>query len=71
MSRMVRLDEWLTTHCKTNRTNGVPARDVQRLGPIRKNPELGVALKGLQELDRLRIRTDGKHRVELNPMLLG
>jgi|GEM_PF-1141737 len=71
MSKMVRFDEWIIGHCKGNNNNVVSTREAQQFGPLRQKSELDATLKGLQELDRLRIRTEGKQRtIELNPMLI-
>ena len=71
IARMVRLDEWLIRQCKVNQTTAVPTREAQQFGPLRTKVELDAALQGLQELDRVRVKADGKLRtIELNPMLL-
>ena len=66
-----RLDGWLIEHCRRNRTHLVPTREAQRLGPVRDKQRLAVALRELEELDRVKVAQDGRRKeLRLNPGLL-
>lgn len=63
-----RLDAWLMDQGITS----IPRRDCQRLGPVRDGARLDVAISELEDLDRVRLREDGKRiTIELNPALGG
>lgn len=68
-----RLDAWLIAYCKRENTNQVPMQAVQQRGPskLRKKEVINTALNELQELNRARLKVDGKHTViEVNPALI-
>lgn len=67
----VRLDTWLAEYGQRGRTHIVATRDAQRLGPIRDKGRLDGALEVLAELDRARVRSDGKRKlIVVNPALV-
>lgn len=69
----MRLESWLVAYCKETRSNKVPTRDVQRLGPkqLRENSKLMPAVKTLSEFGRARMRVEGRKKwLELNPILM-
>lgn len=68
-----RLDAWLLSHCRANRTGSVSTREAQRLGPggVRDRQRLDAALAVLEETARARIAHDGRRRIIcINPALL-
>ena len=68
----VRLDGWLVEHCQRERTHLVPTREAQRLGPIRDKEKLAIALRELEELDRVRVTQEGRRKtIKVNPALVG
>ncbi len=68
----VRLDGWLIEHCQRERTHSVPTREAQRLGPIRDKEKLAIALRELEELDRVRVTQEGRRKtIKVNPALVG
>ncbi len=68
----VRLDGWLIEHCQRERMHFVPTREAQRLGPIRDKETLVIALRELEELDRVRVTQEGRRKtIKVNPTLLG
>jgi putative DNA primase/helicase len=68
----VRLDGWLSEHCQRERTHFVPTREAQRLGPIRDKEKLAIALRELEELDRVRVTQEGRRKtIKVNPALVG
>ena len=72
MADAVRLDSWLTGHCRRERTHLVPTREAQRLGPIRDKERLATALRELEDLDRLRVSHEGRRKtIKVNPALVG
>lgn len=71
MADAARLDSWLIGYCKRERSNTVPIREAQRLGPIRDKQKLTAALRELEEHDRVREAQDGRRRaIKVNPALL-
>jgi putative DNA primase/helicase len=67
-----RLDDWLIGYCQRERTHMVPAREAQRLGPVRDKEKLTAALRELEELDRVRVAQEGRRRIiKVNPALAG
>ncbi|WNC90516.1 YfjI family protein [Paraburkholderia sp. FT54] len=71
LANAARLDAWLIEHCRTERTQTVSKRTAQQFGPLRKADPLSVALKTLEELDRLRVERIGKQIViHINPALI-
>jgi putative DNA primase/helicase len=65
-----RLDSWLIEHCKREKSQLVPTREAQRLGPIRDKDKLAMALQELEELDRVRLEREGRRRtIKVNPAL--
>jgi putative DNA primase/helicase len=66
-----RLDSWLIEYCKRERTCLIPTREAQRLGPVRDKEELTIALRVLEELDRLRLTQEGRRKIiKVNPALV-
>ena len=66
-----RLDSWLIKYCQKERTPFVPIRDAQRLGPVRDKVRLTTALRGLEELDRVKVAQEGHRKtIKLNPALV-
>ncbi|OJB36085.1 hypothetical protein BGV56_14705 [Burkholderia ubonensis] len=66
-----RLDAWLIEHCRAEGVTTVSKRDAQRLGPLRKSFSLNAALRTLDELDRARVKREGKQvLVCVNPALV-
>lgn len=66
-----RLDDWLIKHCQQLQTNLVSTRDAQRLGPIRDKEKLAIALRELEELDRIKIVQEARRKIILvNPALV-
>jgi putative DNA primase/helicase len=71
MADAVRLDGWLISYCRNQRTHIIATRDVQRLGPIRDGEKLRLALQGIEELDRVRVTQNQKRKmIMVNPALL-
>jgi hypothetical protein len=67
----VRLDSWLTEHCRNVGERIVGKNRVRQHGPLRDGPRLRAALKELEELDRIRLRKDGRRlTIHLNPALV-
>ncbi len=67
-----RLDRWLIEYCQRERTHIVNKNHVRQHGPIRDGARLDTAIRELAELDRLRVRPDGKKRIiQVNPALAG
>lgn len=66
-----RLDSWLIEYCKRERTCLIPTREAQRLGPVRDKEELTIALRVLEELDRVRVTKEGRQKIiKVNPALV-
>ena len=73
LANPARLETWLLDYCKREKTDKVPTRDVQRMGPggLRDKTTFQDAVKELDELGRARLVQDGKKRsVQINPALL-
>jgi putative DNA primase/helicase len=67
-----RLDRWLIEYCQRERTHVVPTREAQRLGPVRAQEKLAVALRVLEEHDRVKVSKEGRRKtIRLNPLLFG
>ncbi|MBW8067359.1 MAG: DUF3987 domain-containing protein [Ferrovum sp.] len=67
-----RLDGWLLDHCRQGRTYFVRKNHVRQHGPLRDGARLDAAIRELGELDRLRVKKDGKKvTLHINPALLG
>jgi len=72
LANAVRLDAWLLAYCRRESTHLVPKREAQQFGPVRDKTALDAAISTLNELDRVRIRQDGKRKfIAVNPALLG
>ena len=66
-----RLDSWLIGYCQRERTNEVPTREAQRLGPVREGKRLDIALRELVDLERVRVaRAQRRRTIKVNPALL-
>lgn len=66
-----RLDSWLIEYCQRERVETVTRRYLRQYGPVRDGARLDGALVELAELDRLRLRKDGRRiNVAVNPALL-
>jgi putative DNA primase/helicase len=66
-----RLDAWLLGECRRTGVQRVTRREAQKRGPVRDGRRLDAALRELEELDRVRVRTEGRAKfVEINPALL-
>jgi putative DNA primase/helicase len=66
-----RLDSWLIEYCQRERTHLVPTREAQRLGPVRDKEKLATALWELEELDRVRVKQEGRRKIiKVNPALV-
>jgi putative DNA primase/helicase len=73
LKNAAKLDHWLLSVCSREKILSVPTRRVLQSGPagLRNKAILEMALAELQELGRLRVTVDGKHRnIEVNPKLL-
>ena len=60
-------------YCRRERTDRVPTRQIQRLGPggLRDKVTCAAAIQELAELGRARLTPDGKKKlVQINPALL-
>ena len=67
-----RLDTWLIGYCQRGRTHLVTTREAQRLGPVRDKGKLAIALRELEDLDRVRVTHEGRRKtIRVNPSLLG
>lgn len=67
-----RLDGWLIEYCRRERTHFVSTREAQRLGPIRDKERLAIALRELDDLDRVRVDQERRRRtIKVNPALVG
>jgi putative DNA primase/helicase len=67
-----RLDSWLLEYCQRERTHIVGKNYVRQRGPLRNGAKLDAAIRELAEVDRLRLRKDGKRlTIHLAPALLG
>ena len=67
-----RLDGWLIEHCQQARTHMVGKNHVRQHGPLRDGARLDAAIRELAELDRLRLKKEGKRLiVYVNPALWG
>ena len=67
----VRLDGWLTEHCRKERTRSVKKNHVRQHGPLRDGARLDAAIRELAELDRLQLVRDGKRlTIHINPALV-
>jgi putative DNA primase/helicase len=74
LANAVKLESWLTEHCRLNGGAAVPKNLIRQSGPgcVRDKLKLEAALEELAELNRARQMRDGKqYRVEVNPALLG
>jgi putative DNA primase/helicase len=68
----MRLDNWLIEYCRRETVQTINKRYLQQHGPVRDGVRLDAALMELIQLDRLRVRKDGRRvDLELNPALLG
>lgn len=66
----VRLDSWLIDYAKRERTHMINKRHALQYGPLRNDTALTDAIKELEDLDRVRLATEGKRKViKLNPAL--
>ena len=66
-----RLDNWLIDHCRRERAETVNKRYLRQHGPVRDGARLDSAIMELAEIDRLRLRKDGRRiDVAVNPALL-
>lgn len=66
-----RLDTWLTRYAARERTTTLYKNEVRQTGPLRDGQRLDLALKELDNLDRLRITKEGRRIVlALNPALI-
>ncbi len=66
-----RLDSWLIEYCQRERVETVNKRYLRQHGPVRDGARLDSAIMELAELDRLRLRKDGRRiDVVVNPALL-
>jgi putative DNA primase/helicase len=69
----MRLETWMLDWCRREKTDSVPTREVQRVGPggLRYKAALNEAIKELTELGRAREVQDGKKRlIQIRPELL-
>jgi hypothetical protein len=65
------LDAWLIDHCRSERAQTVDKSRALQFGPLRKASPLSVALKTLEDLDRVRVQRIGRRSVvHINPSLL-
>lgn len=66
-----RLDSWLIEYCQRERVETVNKRYLRQHGPVRDGARLDSAIMELAELDRLRLRKDGRRiDVGVNQALL-
>jgi len=67
----ITLDAWMVDRCRSNGSNEIPRRELQREGPVRKPRDLEQALLFLSSLFRCRAVKDGKKLIiQINPALL-
>jgi putative DNA primase/helicase len=69
-----RLDNWLTRYCRRKNATAIPRREVQQCvtpARLRTGRVLDAALSELENAERVRITSDGRHKdVRVNPKLL-
>lgn len=66
-----KLDSWLVRYCHERKTAFIPKNVVRQSGPMRDKSRLDAAIGELADLDRIRLRKEGKRSfIELNPALL-
>lgn len=66
-----RLDNWLIGHCRRERVETINKRYLHQHGPVRDGARLDSAIMELAELDRLRLRKEGRRiDIAVNPALL-
>lgn len=66
-----RIEQWLTDRCRDTGELVTARRTLQQFGPVRDKSRFQVALTELEELNRIRVITEGKKKlVELNPAIL-
>ena len=73
LANPVRLESWMLEYCMREKTDRVPTRKVQQLGPngLREKDVLKKAVSELEDLGRARFVQDGRKRaIQLNPALL-
>jgi putative DNA primase/helicase len=68
--RVAALDQWLRAHCRREGVTSVSTRTIQQYGPVRTRKALDEALAVLEEHSRVKVVSDGKRRVAVNPALL-
>jgi len=67
----ITLDAWMVDRCRSNSSNEISRRELQREGPVRKPRDLEQALLFLSSLFRCRAVKDGKKLIiQINPALL-
>jgi putative DNA primase/helicase len=70
LANAARLDTWLIEYCRRERTGIVGKSATLQYGPLRKKENLDAAIRELVELDRLRVRREGKRTwLAINPAL--
>nr|VFJ68890.1 MAG: hypothetical protein BECKFW1821B_GA0114236_11552 [Candidatus Kentron sp. FW] len=68
-----KLNDWLIRYCREKQVDFIAKNHIRQYGPDlpRKTENLDAAIKELAQLDRLRVRKEGKSQiVDLNPALL-
>jgi len=71
MADAAHLDRWLIEHCRREHTHCVARRYAQRHGTVRDGARLTTAIKELESLDRIQLRSEGnKQSIWLNPALM-
>ena len=71
MANAARLNDWLVSYCKRNRTTNIKRGDIQRLSPFRSKEKLDSIIKDLEELNRVKSIDISKRRdIYINPKLL-
>jgi len=71
LANAARLDTWLITYCRRERTSRVGKNHVRQYGPLRDGAALDAALSELANLDRVRRVKEGKRlHIQVNPALV-
>lgn len=73
LANAARLDAWLIEHCRRERVQAVPTKDVLQRGPnsLRDAAAIDEAMRELAELGRARlVKRDRRKLIEVNPALL-
>lgn len=71
LANAVRLDKWLIDYCCRHQTCLIAKNYTRQHGPLRNGDALEIAIRELINLDRLRLKKEGKRSIlTINPELL-